>query len=225
MKHLATILTAFISLTSYSQLSLQWLGNNTISVYNQNQCTADVRISWLSQAGLQKDSVITVNAGIQTVVTLPGSLAQGSEIKIKSDAPCSSNGWVKVLAGGQVLPIGFTYFTIQQSGNGVILNWKCATATVNVERSIDGIHYQTIASNLRASTLLDMSPVAGVNYYRIKAEGEFSPVRKIAMWEQATMAGVFTIGGGYMAKNISLVPPGIYFIKYSDGSSRGVIKP
>jgi hypothetical protein len=225
MKRILPILTAFLlTMTGHAQLSLQWLGNNTISIYNQNSCNADVRISWLSQAGLQKDSLITVNAGIQTVVTLPGSLAQGSEIKIKSDAPCSSNGWVKVLAGGQVLPIWIYSFDVKQSGNGVILNWQ-SSEPVDVERSYDGIHFQTIAKNQKRSSLLDMSPVAGVNYYRLKSGQGYSPVRKIAMWEQATMAGVFTIGGGYMARNISSVPPGIYFIKYSDGTSRGVIKP
>jgi hypothetical protein len=215
LKHLATILTAFISLTSYSQLSIQWIGNNTISVYNQNQCTADVRISWLSQAGLQKDSIVTVNAGAQVSVTLP---SQGSEIKAKSDAPCSSNGWVKLI---KVLPI--TYFNIQQSGNGVILNWRY-NSPVNIERSIDGVHFQTIASNVKTSSLLDMSPVVGVNYYRLKSDNGYSPVRRLAMWEQPVMAGVFSISGFCVAKSISSVPPGFYFIKYSDGSSRGILK-
>jgi hypothetical protein len=225
MRILPLLTCFFLTATVHAQLSMQWLGNNTISISNQNSCNADVRVSWLSQAGLQKDSVVTVNGGVQLSVVLPSSLQAGSEIKIKSDAPCSSNGWVKVLAISQTLPVRFVYFNLHQSGNGVLLNWQASAETVDVERSIDGIHFQAIAKNLRSSSLLDMSPMTGMNYYRLKTGEWSSPIRVIAMWEKPAMAGVFTVGGGYMAKNISSVPPGIYFIKYSDGTSRGVIKP
>lgn len=224
MKTFLLLLTFFFYTMAHAQLSVQWLGNNTISISNQNTCTADVRISWLSQAGLQKDTAVTVAAGGQINVVLPSMLQAGSEVKIKSDAPCSSNGWVKILAGAQVLPVTFSYFQLQKSGNNVLLSWKCSVPSVDVERSTDGVHFQTIVKRITASSLLDLSPATGANYYRLKTQDGYSQIRKIEMWEKPAMAGVFTLGGICMAKTLSLVPPGIYFIKYTDGSCRGVIK-
>jgi hypothetical protein len=223
MKQFLLALMLVIASFAQAQFSMQWLGNNTISINSSGGCNADVRISWLSQAGVQKDSIVTVNAGAQINVILPGSILQGSEIKAKADAPCSSNGWIRILAGATVLPVAISAFAVHRSGNAVIINWQ-SSAPVNVERSTDGVHFKTIAVNLKSSTAVDLTPAAGVNYYRLKLAEGYSPIRKIEIVEVPTLAGVFTLNGVCMAKSLDAVPPGLYFVKYSDGECRGIVK-
>lgn len=211
-----------IASVAQAQFSMQWLGNNTISISSSATCNADVRISWLSQAGVQKDSVVSINAGSQATIILPGTIQQGSEIKAKADAPCSSNGWIRILAGATVLPVAISYFGLQRSGNAVVINWKTSEA-VDVERSSDGVHFKTIAKGLRSSAI-DLTPAAGANYYRLKLPNGYSVIRKIEIVEVPTLAGVFTLSGVCMSKSLDAVPPGVYFLKYTNGDCRGIVK-
>lgn len=78
-----------------------------------------------------------------------------------------------------VLPITLEYFKGAQVNNKHILNWKVnctsANAIFEIERSVDGQHFVTIAT-IQADQLkcnepfdyTDGSPVSGMNYYRIK---------------------------------------------------------
>jgi hypothetical protein len=222
MKHLLLSLL-LVPCLLHAQFTMQWLGNNTISINSSAACNADVRISWLSQAGVQKDSIVTVNAGTQISIMLPGTIQQGSEIKAKADAPCSSNGWIRILAGATVLPVAISAFGVHRSGNAVIINWQ-SSSPVNVERSTDGVHFKTIMVNIKSSSAVDLTPAGGVNYYRLKLADGYSPVRKIEIVEVPTLAGVFTLTGVCMARSLDAVPPGFYFIKYTDGECRGIVK-
>jgi hypothetical protein len=79
-----------------------------------------------------------------------------------------------------VLPIVLNYFTGTRQGNSHVLNWKVTcdatpSATMILERSQDGIHYNGIysvtATALRCNQpfdYTDANPLPGLNYYRLK---------------------------------------------------------
>ena len=81
--------------------------------------------------------------------------------------------------GGAVLPIELASFTAQNTTNAVAINWTTATEENNdyftIERSADGINYNTIASISGAGnsftslsySYTDNNPLIGVSYYRL----------------------------------------------------------
>jgi hypothetical protein len=90
--------------------------------------------------------------------------------------------------GSIPLPVEFTTFTAQQSGETVVLDWSTSTETNNmgfeVERSIDGLTFNKIGFVKGAGTsttehsykFTDNSAINGTNYYRLRQidlNGEF----------------------------------------------------
>ncbi|MBK6682361.1 MAG: hypothetical protein IPG53_21365 [Ignavibacteriales bacterium] len=90
--------------------------------------------------------------------------------------------------GSIALPVEFTTFTAQQSGEAVILDWSTSTETNNmgfeVERSVDGLTFNKIGFIKGAGTsttkqsykFTDNSALNGTNYYRLRQidlNGEF----------------------------------------------------
>ncbi len=89
----------------------------------------------------------------------------------------------------ELLPVTWQEFTLQKNGTSAVLKWSTAqesnTDKFFVERSIDGVHFNSIASmdaagNTAASsqyTYQDDNPYPGVNFYRIRLmdrDGKFS---------------------------------------------------
>jgi hypothetical protein len=92
--------------------------------------------------------------------------------------PC---GRVPVVASESCpLPVAFTTFNASLSEEQVYLNWSTSWEKNNnlfaVQRSADGIHFETIAyvngsgtsNNVNAYTFIDSKPLAGLSYYRIE---------------------------------------------------------
>ena len=97
--------------------------------------------------------------------------------QIQAGTPCDR---VPVTASYNcLLPVSWTGFDITSKSNSCILNWTTGNETSNayftIERSSDGIHYQTIDTikgagnsiNTSNYTYTDPSPLSGTSYYRI----------------------------------------------------------
>ena len=82
--------------------------------------------------------------------------------------------------GGAALPITLLHFKVKQDGKSVKIDWATASeknnALFTVERSQNGIHFETVLSKKGAgnsmSTLyyagFDQKPYTGTSYYRLK---------------------------------------------------------
>lgn len=81
---------------------------------------------------------------------------------------------------GQALPVELLHFTAKTQNQTAILSWATASednnAYFDVQRSTDGINFETIGRvegagttyDVQEYTFIDESPVDGVNYYRLK---------------------------------------------------------
>ena len=126
--------------------------------------------------------------------------------------PGFGNYVLKVTEGtacvGAILPIDLLSFTAKYEQGAVKLNWSTASETNNdfftVERSVDGIHFQTLSiidgagtsSSVLHYTCIDANPTAGTLYYRLKqtdfdgAERMF-PIISVATSQKEEVISVF----------------------------------
>ena len=126
--------------------------------------------------------------------------------------PGFGNYVLKVTEGtacvGAILPIDLLSFTAKYEQGAVKLNWSTASETNNdfftVERSVDGIHFQTLSiidaagtsSSVLHYTCIDANPSAGTLYYRLKqtdfdgAERMF-PIISVAISQKEEVISVF----------------------------------
>ena len=126
--------------------------------------------------------------------------------------PGFGNFVLKVTEGtacvGAILPIDLLSFTAKYEQGAVKLNWSAASETNNdfftVERSVDGIHFQTLSiidgagtsSSVLHYTCIDANPIAGTLYYRLKqtdfdgAERMF-PIISVATSQKEEVISVF----------------------------------
>jgi hypothetical protein len=127
------------------------------------------------------DSTATVTSTTPTVTLQPGEYYVFTNINLRSLA----------------LPVQWLGFTAQKGGEkSIILDWSTGSEINNdhfeVERSIDGIAYQTIGSvpagkastTVQRYTFTDETPYAGINYYRLKQvdrDGQFTRSKVIAI--------------------------------------------
>lgn len=98
------------------------------------------------------------------------------------------------------LPVNWTSFTAQKDGNQALLKWVTAqemnSDNYSVERSIDGVHFVTIGSVKAGGDVSvtshyefhDQSPIAGINFYRIRLNDkdgkvQYSETRAVAFDE------------------------------------------
>jgi len=97
--------------------------------------------------------------------------------QIQAGTPCAR---VPVtVTNNCVSPVTWSSFTLTPKANTCILNWSTANETNNqdftVERSSDGIHFETIGTikgsgntvNASSYSFTDESPLSGTSYYRI----------------------------------------------------------
>lgn len=86
------------------------------------------------------------------------------------------------------LPIKLVSFTAQKINQAVVLKWIVQDADkIEVERSTDGITWTNLGEGI-FNKLVDMHPLPGKNYYRLKMyEGEgfsYSPIRTVDFKKQ-----------------------------------------
>jgi hypothetical protein len=95
---------------------------------------------------------------------------------------------VRELQVNSALPLRFISFTVYAENNKAILKWKTDnetnTLSFDVERSVDGIHFEKIGEVFAANTaglheymFNDNDPANAVNYYRLKQndnDGKFT---------------------------------------------------
>ncbi|MEL6972560.1 MAG: T9SS type A sorting domain-containing protein, partial [Bacteroidota bacterium] len=102
-----------------------------------------------------------------------------------------------LFADATILPVDWSYFTATAKGQDVLLNWATTAEENNshfeVERSVDGRQFQFLAKVASTGSrfgdeysFLDDSPLAGLNYYRIKqvdfdGSSSFSEIRQVSM--------------------------------------------
>ena len=84
------------------------------------------------------------------------------------------------MGGAKPLPVNFASITANKNGTGVAVKWlmsdQASISSYSAERSIDGIHFEAIATVKVASSSTyqvhdDNIPVSAMLYYRIKAIG------------------------------------------------------
>jgi glucuronoarabinoxylan endo-1,4-beta-xylanase len=115
-------------------------------------------------------------------------------------SPASTAAGLPIVLSDGPLPVSIGLFAVKRIGKEVRLNWNTYTEVNNrgfdVERSADGVYFQKIgfvagvgtSSAETQYTLTDRSPLAGLNYYRLKqmdADGHsrYYPVRTIRFSE------------------------------------------
>jgi hypothetical protein len=100
----------------------------------------------------------------------------------------------------RTVPVTFINIKAVKEENKVRVSWNVANE-INiknyiVERSSDGIHFDEIGSvfsnNLSSYSLLDESPLYGINYYRIRSNGlnsevGYSNIVKISIQQESTI--------------------------------------
>lgn len=99
---------------------------------------------------------------------------------------------------GYVLPLQFKNIAAKFISNGIAVNWNVLNDdkgyTYAVERSNDGVHYTSIGtvsgSNKGSYNYVDAMPLAGKNYYRIKATGITGSIKysSIVVMQQSDVA-------------------------------------
>ncbi|MEO6611268.1 MAG: hypothetical protein ABIT05_04015 [Chitinophagaceae bacterium] len=101
------------------------------------------------------------------------------------------------------LPVTLTSFTATKENKSVVLNWNTASeSSMNfyvAERSSNGINFYSLGTiysqNMQAAaySLVDKSPYPGINYYRLKMEGDagykkYSPIVSVHFDKHATIS-------------------------------------
>jgi hypothetical protein len=215
-------------------------GHYTIAINNPKTCDADVRINWM-KGGLVKDTIIPIAQNtIGEIIHLPANFSGGSLIKIKSDGQCSSNGWISLTVPGLVpLPVQLQTFYASLTGRYIFIKWSTAVeqdlSYYDVQRSADGRFFSSLektnASGSEKYSVLDLRPLTGFNYYRLKMvdnDGKFaySSIVRIQFLNDIQFYEVFTIDGRLMARSstrdqaMTALLRGNYLLKenYASGS-------
>ncbi len=90
-------------------------------------------------------------------------------------------GTFNITVTGAALPISIEYFKGSKQSNGHLLDWKVTcynspSVTMILERSTDGRNFKPVTSQTETSlrclqpfSFVDASPLAGINYYRLKS--------------------------------------------------------
>ena len=132
------------------------------------------------------DDNLTAPSGITVASALSGyysSLGIGVNTESIINAPVATYttlGYYALGSGAGILPVTLINFETKLNNGAVQLNWSSASETDNghfeVERSLDGVNFLTIATVQGAGnsaiassyTVYDRNPVAGTDYYRLK---------------------------------------------------------
>ncbi len=122
------------------------------------------------------------NGGSGSALFFPtgfGSISGGRFVDITNITGGFSSFYLH--GGSTVLPVSIEYFKGSKQATGNLLDWKVTctsapTVTLSLERSGDGANFKAINTQdatatrcLQAFDYTDASPLAGANYYRLKA--------------------------------------------------------
>ena len=115
------------------------------------------------------DIAITKEAAVYNIARLFNSTSQLQSI---SDTVTSITA--------ETLPLTWGSFTVEKNGKAALIKWTTLqefnTDKFFVERSVDGVHFTTIATlnaagnsnNVSAYSITDTEPAGGINFYRIR---------------------------------------------------------
>jgi hypothetical protein len=141
-------------------------------------CASLVNIGCVNAAGANGNEVLVLN-----------SLSAGQTYFLRVYGNTLFQGSFNIYVSGGALPVSIQYFKGSKQNNRNLLDWKVAcynspTATMVLERSNDARKFEPINSITETATrclqpfsFVDASPLAGVNYYRLKtidADGKVS---------------------------------------------------
>lgn len=145
---------------------------------------------------------ITINDGISDIITVSYGSEGGNDQSL-ARSPDYSGSFVqhstiatnpvdfspgRLNADNTALPVELLHFTAKANNNAAILTWATASeennAYFDVQRSTDGINFETIGQvegagttyDVQEYTFIDESPVNGINYYRLRQvdiDGQF----------------------------------------------------
>jgi parallel beta-helix repeat protein len=152
------------------------VGDTVDLYYNETVCMSCPRVSGITYIGTTIANAsgdwsytggVAVSSRITITVTKNVGASYGNTSRF---SPCSNF---------IILPIELISFTAQKSPQGVLINWATAKETNNnyfmLQRSIDGIHFETIAiieghgnsSTIRNYSFVDNSALNGFVYYQL----------------------------------------------------------
>jgi hypothetical protein len=179
---LASILLLFAATAGHAGLLLTYIGNQTVRVSNTGACLADVRLKWDRQGGNDTSFLLAANASGNII--LPG-LSLGDKVRVKSEGPCSSGGWVEITISA-VLSIP-PVLAAQKGKDGIFFTLSQPGI---LEKSTNGTTYISLGTFDR--TALDPAP-AERTFYRLRAGGQLSAVLLII--SPPTLYFVYNRGG------------------------------
>jgi hypothetical protein len=137
-------------------------------------------ISWTlttTQIGVNLDGFPIAKAELVLTDGTADNFSSASNVTFTTTGPCSSD---VISFTYTALPVEFTYVRAGVLNNSVKVEWETASELNNevffIERSVDGLTFTEIGNQQGAGTSLeviqysfiDVAPIAGVNYYRIR---------------------------------------------------------
>ena len=157
--------------------------------------TANVTLSYPASENTLSPELASGNLSILNWETDHWSEPHGSGTGVNSGigtvSVINANGfphWI-IASNSVTLPIELSYFKASVTGNEVLINWATASEVnnsfFNVERSTDGINYESIehvngagnSTTLLTYGVTDKKPMNGLSYYRLKQtdyDGKFT---------------------------------------------------
>ena len=153
---------------------------NAVVVLN-NIGSADLVLQAFSGpcSSLTNVSCVDASTGDETL-PLTGLVA-GQTYFVRVYGYNGDEGVFEISVSGAALPVAIEYFRGTKQNNKNVLDWKVTcvgspSVTLTLERSADGRNFESIRSTtetatrcLQAFSYNDLTPLAGINYYRLKA--------------------------------------------------------
>ncbi|MES2431955.1 MAG: T9SS type A sorting domain-containing protein [Bacteroidota bacterium] len=200
--------------------------------------------SYLTQTGLQG---FMEDSYLKTSVPVSLSSKTSIDFNVNSDAASSAEGRFKIVFRPLAIPLPVTISSIKATmlnTKHVTIEWKVENEIniikYEVERSVDGISFKTIDiknvvglnSTSSIYNLLDVAPIEGNNYYRIKsidANGQFkySQIVKVALdGSQISSINIYpnTIKNNMINLQLNNQMGGLYNVRLINSDGRLIFK-
>jgi len=139
-----------------------------------------------------------------TANIIPSGIYSGGTCHDTSNDYMQTCTWTEAVT----LPVELTDFTATKMDDESLLNWKTVSeinnAQFDVERSVDGIHFEKIgevagagsSSSTIAYDFIDANPSKGINYYRLNqldfdGRSTLSEIRQLEFGAQSTRINIY----------------------------------
>lgn len=181
----------------------------------------------LNQTAGDRDVILIDNYTGKEILIKNGETTEYEFEVIKNAASYAANRFRIIYLARTVMPVTFTSVNAEKKGASVSVNWTIEeqknVASYVVERSADGKSFAQIdkvtAIQANAYKIVDESPVAGINYYRIVSvdvDGKkgYSSVARVNMGEMNETLTVYPnpIAGNDINLKMNFQTKGIYYI-------------